>query len=172
MAISLFPEDETSELLALLGVSDAGFSFVRRPNPVDGNLRLAWRLSLLVITLGLCCRGGRSSLRRLQVLNWAVRTPRSRSTFLSALEGRSRPQDVLVRTDPILNKVLQYARGEKLIDHPRADRAQLTELGRAASREILADQSCLATERTFFESIGQRVTEDWISSTLSEVGHP
>jgi hypothetical protein len=142
-------------------------SFTRRPSPVVGDLRISWRLSLLVLTLSLCCRRGQSSHKRLHLLNWAVRTPGARRQLLAALDGAQRPQDVLARTDPVLNQVIDYAAGEGLVEFPRGDRVRLTGVGENLGTSVLGVEDCFASEREFLAALGYRVTEEWVKRVMS-----
>src|SRR5688500_18987968 len=115
--------------LSLLREADLRVSFERRPFPLVADLRLTWRLPLLALCLQICCRGGRSSLARLHLLNWAVRTPKSRTLLLQALDGHRRPHDMPVRLEPSLIRVIDFAAGEGLVDFPKGDRVQLATKG-------------------------------------------
>ena len=126
-----------------------------------------WRLSLLVLTLSLCCRRGQSSHKRLHLLNWAVRTPGARRQLLAALDGAQRPQDVLARTDPVLNQVIDYAAGEGLVAFPRGDRVRLTGAGENLVTSVLEVEDCFASEREFLAALSYRVTEEWVKRVMS-----
>lgn len=49
------------------------------------------------------------------MLNWAVRTPEAQHAFANVIGGHLRPDAAIVRFDPILDRALQYAEGEKLV---------------------------------------------------------
>jgi hypothetical protein len=164
-------EIRESDLGSTLMELASGVSFARRPNPIAGDLRLSWRLPLLVMTLHLCCRNGQSSHKRLHVLNWAARTAMGQRQLLAVLEGRRRPQDVLVRTDPVLNQVIEYGLGEGLLEFPRGDRVRLTEAGRRLAREVVEAEECLDSEKHFLHQLGRDVTEDWVDGIMN-VGAP
>jgi hypothetical protein len=56
-----------------LGLADRRFSFQRRPTPVPGDLRIAWRVALILTMLS-GSRSHRASLAKLHILNDAVRS--------------------------------------------------------------------------------------------------
>jgi hypothetical protein len=165
--LRLRPSDAATALMTLT----ARVSFMRRPSPVVGDLRLTWRLPLLLLTLHLCCRNGQSSHKRLHLLNWAVRSPGGQRQLLSAIEGRRRPQDVIARTDPVLSQVIDYALGEGLLEFPRGDRVKLTTTGRELANSVLEEEACLEAEKAFLGRLGRDVTEDWVDRIMS-VGTP
>lgn len=78
------------------------FLFRRRPIAVPGDLRPSWRIGLLTLLLKRCCRQGRTSLTRLHVLNWAIRTEGNQQALLGLIAGNLRPDALVVRFDPAL----------------------------------------------------------------------
>lgn len=170
--------DQQSELLlrskdlpALFTGDALKWTFARRPVPVAGDLRITWRSVLLLLTLRLCCHGGRSSIRRLHVLNWATRTTKARMILSAALRGERRSEDVIVRLDPALNIVLVFARAENLVSLKKGDRVHLTQLGQMIADEVLTIPNCLESEKTFLRSLERRVTEEWTSSLFQAKSH-
>ena len=49
------------------------FSFKRRPTPVPGDMRIAWRVSLILLMLS-ASRSSKASLAKLHILNDAIRS--------------------------------------------------------------------------------------------------
>ena len=143
------------EVLATLGVP---FMFKRRPVPVPGDLRASWKVFLVLGILHRCCRGSRSSLKRLHVLNWAVRSPDNLRALVAALEGELDPTTVLVRFDPSLNRAIDLARGYGLVESPRGDRVVLTATGMRAVA-ALSKADGLAEELEGLTEIGHRLSE-------------
>ena len=90
-------------------LTGAQFRFTARPTAIPPDLRPVWRMTILVLFLQRCCRQGKSSLKKLHVLNWAIRHPASRQTLLDVLDGRARPDRAIVRFDPALNRALDLA---------------------------------------------------------------
>lgn len=143
------------EILEALNIP---FRFVRRPVPIPADLRASWKIALVVAILDRCCRGGRSSLRRLHVLNWAIRSPRNLKAVHGALQGAVDPTTVLVRFDPSLNRAIDRARGFGLVRSPRGDRVELTPMGEALVRQMAVSET-LSTESEALSEIGQQLTE-------------
>lgn len=96
---------------------DAAFVFRRRPVAIPGDLRPSWRIGLLVQLLRRCCRGGRSTLARLHVLSWGIRTKESRRQLQDALNGHAAPDCLIVRLEPFLNRAVDLAIGEDVTVH-------------------------------------------------------
>jgi hypothetical protein len=145
---------------------DVPFHFVRRPSPLPPDLRPVWRIFIILLMLRLCCRGGKSNLQRLSVLNWAVRSPENRSHFLEVVEGQRRPEDIIVRHDPAFSRALDFAIGEKLIERVPGSKFLLKERGQSAAEAILRMERCLDLEKDFFKRLRGRVSEAMIDRLL------
>lgn len=144
----------------------AKFRFRKQPVALPPDLRPAWRITVLLLVLTRCCRQGRSGLTRIHVLNWAMRTPQSRQLFLDVLEGAVRPDAAIVRFDPSLNRAIDVASGEKLLQRLSNKTFQITATGIALTEEVLADDTLMRTEKWFLGEVGHRATEKWIEKLL------
>ncbi len=154
-------------ILAELG--GAAFRFTPRPVALPPDLRPLWRLSLLVLLFHRASRQGRASLKKLHVLNWALRQPESRATLLDVLRGRARPDRAIVRFDPALNRALDLAKGEKLVEQIAGDKFQITAKGRQLAEEVLKDPECMKTEKWFLDEVSSEITEARINRLLAAV---
>ena len=141
---------------------DVPVIFRQRPISIPGDLRPAWRISVIVLMLRKCCLQGRSSLRRLHVLSWAVRDAEVANALVRAIEGEVPPDTVLVRIEPALNRAVDFAIGEGLIRRQSSDRVELTADGKEFADAILKDTLVLGYERQFLERIRFTVTEDFV----------
>lgn len=149
----------TGNPLNVLSEVSAKFTFKRRPISLPGDLRPDWRIAVLVLTLRKCSHGGQSTLRRLHVLNWAIRSATSREAFIRRLDGQNLPDEVLVRYDPALNRAIDLARGLGLVDRVTGNRVKITQPGIRLADDIDATPNILAEERTFLSNLRGRATE-------------
>lgn len=145
---------------------DVPFHFVRRPSPLPPDLRPVWRISIILLMLHLCCRGGKSNLQRLSVLNWAVGSSENRSRFLDVVRGDRRPEDIIVRHDPAFSRALDFAIGEKLVERVPGSKFSLKERGKSAAEAILRMEPCLDLEKDFFKRLSRGVSEAMIDRLL------
>ena len=153
---------DTSDLLDAL---DIPFKFRTRPTSLPADLRPTWRLAVLALILERSCKGGRATLRKLHVLNWAIRSKESRGAFLKLLAGDGDPDAAIVRFEPALNRAIDLARGERLVVRESGDRVQLTPLGALFVNEIEKSDNCLVEERNFLRRVG-KIGETRISNLL------
>lgn len=121
---------------------------------------------MVVLFLRRCCRQERSSLKKLHVLNWAVRNSNTRQTLLDLLEGRLHPDKAIVRFDPAMNRAIEMAQGEGLVEQVSGDRYQITAKGQKLADQALSVPNCLITEKWFIGEIAGKVTETQIDRIL------
>jgi hypothetical protein len=135
------------------------FLFRRRPMAIPGDLRPGWRIGLLVLLLNSCCRSGRTSLARLHVLSWGIRTKESRRALQAAIDGTLTPDSLVVRFDPFLNGAVDFAIGEELVRRSGGSKIELTPKGRELAVELEKIETAYVVERKFIAVISQSVTE-------------
>lgn len=155
-----------SEIAPILGELDAPFTFQKRPVALPGDLRPDWRLAVLVLILRRCCRNGQSTLRRLHVLNWAIRSARGREAFLRRLSGENYPDEVLVRYEPALNRAIDLARGLGLVTRISGNRVRLTLAGSRLADDVDELKDVLVEEKMFLARIRGQVTETFPDARL------
>jgi hypothetical protein len=156
---------QTQELLDYL---DIEFSFREQPIPLQPQLRVIWGLSILVLILHICCRGGRSSITRLHFLNWAIRNHENRERLTELLGNRSSPFANLIRCEPGFNKAIEYAIAESLVEIDGSNnlRIRLLPKGRQLANEIIEDEDCLQDEKVFLKEKCSSVTEEFTNNVL------
>lgn len=138
---------------------DQPFTFKRRPVPVPAEARPSWKVAELLVILQISSRGGKSTLKRLHLLNWAVRSVANRHAFR---ESRSAPSPLFrfnVRFEPAFSRAIDLAAGQSLVDWVSGDKIQLSAKGTELAQKILADPAVLQEERAFLRDLGKSVTE-------------
>lgn len=142
------------------------FLFRRRPVAIPGDLRPAWRIGLLILLLSHCCRSTKSSLARLHVLSWAIRTEQSQQDLLSVIERERNPSSLIVRFDPFLDRALDFAIGEGLITHCGGKAIELTSAGKALSLELDGSETLFLAEKKFIASVKHKVSEKLVNEVF------
>jgi hypothetical protein len=135
------------------------FVFRRQPVAIPGDLRPGWRIGLLVLLIHTCCRSARTSLTRLHVLSWGIRTEDSRRTIQAAIEGGLSPDSLVVRFEPFLNRAVDFAIGEGIIRRSGGNRIELTAKGKTLALELTQAETAYLVEKRFMNTIRQHVTE-------------
>jgi len=135
------------------------FRFKRRPIPIAPELRPDWKMGALLLILHLSSWGGKSSLRRLHILNWALRSAKNRAEFEQLRENPHPLFSFQFRFEPALGRAINLAVGEKFVEWVGGDRLQITAKGRRWITDVMKDESVMFQERDFLKRIGKDVTE-------------
>ena len=147
------------------------FSFQRRPTPVPGDLRIVWRVALILVMLG-SSRSSRASLAKLHILNDAVRSDQH-DRLKEVLAGVHRKQPWSFRVEPAFARAIDFVVGEKLAIWTKATgRAalQLTKIGVGAAEAVMSLEDALVTERAIASDLAKMITETMVATLLGE-GH-
>jgi hypothetical protein len=129
--------------------------FTPRPAPVSPRVRPAHRVALLLEMVDKC-RGGRATVLQLHALDTALADPRARRR----LAGDERVAATLsvVRVDPALNRAVDRAIGDSLIELRPDATVKLTEGGRSALQAV-READVLQAERAALAEIHGKLTQ-------------
>lgn len=133
--------------------------FKKRPNAVAPDFRPGWKVSLLLLILQLGSRGGKSSLTRLHVLNWAVRSARHQEELLATLKSEAPLFSFSVRFEPAFSRAIDLAAAARLVSWVGGNRIVLTAKGSEIARMLKKNSDVFLPESSFLESVGKGVTE-------------
>ena len=145
------------------------FSFEPRPLPVPGDLRITWRLSLILLMLE-ASRARRASLAKLHVLNYASRSVRARRRLLSILEGSVPTLFWQMPVEPAFGRALDFTVGEGFAIWQRVSSRsglELTLSGSKAAQTIASRDDLLIEEKAFLAGDAKKITEAFVSRLLS-----
>lgn len=142
----------------LLTELDVPFKFNLRSTPLPADMRPAWRVAFVLLVL-LHSRGHKSTLQKLHVINSAMRTAHTRQVFADYVAGRVGKDQVIPRVEPSLNRAVNYAKGEKLVENEKGKNLRLTPKGLEAAKEIDESKECLELEKVFLRQVKQFSSE-------------
>jgi hypothetical protein len=144
------------------------FSFVRRPVPVPGDLRIVWRLSLLLMILG-TSRSKKASLVKLHVLNDAVRSHAVVAREKNTPEDGTPAPSWRVRVEPALGRAIDFLVGKKLaawVEVSNRTGLQLTAAGIKSAEALLKNDTAMKEERALLGAVAKDVTESFVTALL------
>jgi hypothetical protein len=98
------------------------------------------------------------------VLNWAVRTEENQQALLALVGGMLRPDSLVVRFDPALNRAVDFAIGEGLVRRIDGSRIELRAPGDSLGEEIAKDDELYTIEKLFIDEVRQSATEALVES--------
>ena len=148
-----------AEETALTLEQQHGFRFKRRPISLAADFRPDWKIATLLLILHLSSHAGKSSLKRLHILNWALRSPKNREEFEQVKQHQQPLFSFQFRFEPALGRAIHLAVGEKLVEWVGGDRLKITTKGKGWITDILKDTSVMHDEREFLQRIGKTITE-------------
>lgn len=134
--------------------------FERRPAPVIADHRPMYKIGQIMLILHLSSRGGKSSIPRLHLFNWALKSERR----IEALVKATTSKNLSITAwgfDPALAVAIRYAIGDELIAET-SNGYKITEIGESLAKRICADQAILTREINFLSRIGKSITESMI----------
>lgn len=136
--------------------------FIRRPSPVLVEHRPLYKITQLLLVLHMSSRGGKSTLPRLHLFNWALKSTDRIQKLVVAAKSK-----VLHMTawgfDPALAIAIRFAVAEDLVETTSTG-YQLTDKGRAFIAEVLKDAGAFASERKLLAQIGKDITEGMVET--------
>ncbi|MPY19077.1 hypothetical protein [Paenibacillus glucanolyticus] len=157
------------KLNAILDSLDIPFTFQKRPVAIPADLRVDWRIGTLVLILYISCRNSRATLMKLHVMNWAIRNNQGRELFLQLCAGEIGPDNIIVRFEPWLNRAVDIALAEGLIQRINGDRVELSSSGAIMAKEILKKQECFVQEKEFLHTLRKSISEAKLKNIIETV---
>lgn len=95
--------------------NDRSISFVRRPIPLPGDLRISWRIYFLVQILGRS-RAKKSSLARINILHDASKANSHVEKLRAIIYKNAKPSSWRIRIDPSSGRAVDFLVGFGLAD--------------------------------------------------------
>lgn len=139
--------------------------FERRPSPVLAEHRPMYKIGQVLLILSLASRGGKSSLPRLQLFNWAMKSAKRQQQLVLAVGEKV----LLVPAwgfDPALAIAARLAIAEDLVIE-NSTGYEITLAGQFFVNEILKDTDLFGRERSFLSAVGKGLTEGMVEATAS-----
>lgn len=137
--------------------------FERRPAPVLAEHRPMYKIGQMLLILSVASRGGKSSLPRLQLFNWALKSPERQAQLEKAVEQKEL-QVPAWGFDPALAIAVRIAIAERLVAE-NSTGYEITEAGEFFVRAIVKDADLFGPERSFLSAIGKGLTEGMVETT-------
>lgn len=140
--------------------------FKRRPSPVLADHRPFYKIGEVALVLYLISRSKRSSLPRLHLFNWALKSPRR----VEALSQAARHKKLSMATwgfDPALAVALRYLCAEKLVVEDDG-KFTLLPAGEAFAAAIVSNETAMVPLKKDLKLIGKGVTEQMVQVVARE----
>ncbi len=138
-------------------ILDGAFTYIERPDPIPGDLRMSWGIAILVLTL-FYSRAKKSNFQKHQFIAHTERSTEGREEVRGLLAGEYRPSEVSVRVEPSLNRAVALAHSLKLVKTEKGTAVLLTDTGEQVAMAI-AGGNLLAEETSFLREVAPKITD-------------
>lgn len=142
-------------------------SIVSRPIAVPYNYRIMYKISQLVLIMGLCCGKKGCSLDKLHMLSLALSSNGEMKKIVEFAKGKSH-EYTLIRFDPSINRALSFALAENIVDRQGNGLFRLTGKGKTFLNDIVRDTGMMVLEKENIKLIEASLTEDKINSLKAD----
>jgi hypothetical protein len=132
--------------------------------PIPGDLRIAWRLAVLVLVVDKC-HSRRASWNQIHVLSWALLTHMGVDELDRRLSGHTALNDRPIGVDPGVNAAIDLAFGYRLLSRSGTT-LSLTDIGRQLLDDIKS-WDVLEAERELLASISGQITRGAADNAIS-----
>lgn len=147
----------------LESVLERPFDFREEPVPTPAEYRPKWRTALVVLLLG-ACHGRRASWHQLHVLNWGCRSRTNQEAFERLKAGEGRLGDSVVRYDPALDRAIDLALFDGLLERRSSEALGLAPRGLDTLAK-LRETSVLSDEKEFLKRVSP-VSQTFVDSLV------
>lgn len=144
------------------------FSFRARPIAVPGDLRIEWRVSLIMLMLG-NSRSKQASLAKLHILNDAIRSSQGGHLLELVIKAKSGKMPWTFRVEPAFARAVDFVVGDKLATWTTtAGRAalQLTVQGIRLFDALNGEADVLTTEKVVLKEYAKSISETMVTAVL------
>lgn len=134
--------------------------------PVLGDLRPMYKVCQALLILDRTGYGGKCSLVKLHLMNWAIKAQDRVETMTLA----ARLGEITLPVwgfDPALSIALQLAYADGLVE-PTKTGFMITAKGKELVGKIMSDGTVMADEKNALILIGRKITEDMVKTVSKE----
>jgi len=127
--------------------------------PIPSGYRPLYKLSIILLILKFCCRGKKSSLLRIQLFSWALKSVESKDRFWEIVTEEINGS--IWTLDPTIIRAINFGIGERLLERVSTS-VKLTQKGIKLVKDI-TDNDMMIKEIDFMKQVGFQVTESKIT---------
>lgn len=136
--------------------------FDYKPDPIPYQCRLSYKMTIIALLIG-CTSSGRGgvSLSKIHLISTYMYSEKERDSLLNYLERKSGSY-VMLRYDPLVNKVMEFLIADKITYQQKNGYFRLTEKGKAYVDKVIKENDLLVEEKEFINKIGKNLPESQI----------
>ncbi|MDO6596885.1 hypothetical protein Q4512_08150 [Oceanihabitans sp. 2_MG-2023] len=139
-------------------------TFSKKPISIPPEYRPSYTIGLIVLILKICCQSSKSSLLKLHLINWALKSDENRNSLKKFVLSNYTESSKTWGIEPSLNRALNYSVHEGICSISDG-KYQLEEKGEVFYQKIIEDPEYLNEEIDFLKFLGKRkITDNRIDS--------
>lgn len=144
------------------------WTFNDRPSPLPAELRPVWRISVILLVLRMS-RAKSASLLKLHFATWALRDRALGEDLIRSLETDDLADAPLPRIDPALNRAVDLAMAEGLMEIAGKKSLKLSEKGLSLSNELDNLSDCLVQEKELLSQLAPYLAESAVDQLFKRL---
>jgi hypothetical protein len=139
-------------------------TFKKKPISIPPEYRPSYTIGLIVLILKICCQSSKSSLLKLHLINWALKSTENKNSLKHFVLSNYTESSKTWGIEPSLNRALNYSVHEGICSISNG-KYQLQEKGEIFYSKILENPEYLNEEIDFLNFLGKRkITDNRIDS--------
>jgi len=139
-------------------------TFSKKPISIPPEYRPSYTIGLIVLILKICCQGSKSSLLKLHLINWALKSNENKESLKKFVLSNYTESSKTWGIEPSLNRALNYSVHEGVCSIING-KYQLQEKGEVFYSKIVENTEYLNEEIDFLKFLGKRkITDNRIDS--------
>ena len=144
--------------------------FSKKAMPVPYKYRIYYKIALITLIIGICCRKGACSLTKVHMLSWALTSSKEMDKLASYLHSENTTNQPTIRLDPSVNRALAFGVAENIFFQTSNGKYALTKQGDKFFQEIMEDTQLLTIEKLFLKSVANKLPEKKIDEIIADWG--
>lgn len=141
-------------------------SFSKRPISIPADYRPSYKIAQICIVLKYSCIGNKSSLLKLHLFSWTLKSIQNRNDLLNYINSNFNSDFSVWGIEPTLNRALHIGVADKYFVYSKG-KYILDEKGHLFLKKIEEDADILADEIQFLKNIGKQKISDTKLKVLS-----
>lgn len=144
------------------------WSFNDKPSPLPADLRPVWRIATILLVLHIS-RGKSASLRKLHFATWALKDRDVCARLVASLNSGDLSAAPLPRIDPALNRAVDFAVSEGLVEISGKKSVKLSEKGLRSAKELTDATECMVQEKEMLSELTSHLAEPAIDQLFKSL---
>lgn len=141
-------------------------SFNERKTPLYPNYRPMYKVSQILLILYFNGYAGKASLLKLHLFSWALKSYENMNSLKEFVTSNYEQKLHFFGIESTLNRALNLAYAEKLIDFDNGS-YKLLEKGKSFAEEIIEDETLFTNEKQVLKLIGKKIPEKIINNLIN-----